>query len=217
MKKYVFLFLLMIFMSMAFAKFSYKEPWDFSGAVEVTRMFISLDYIASLAKSYIEETGSLQDGEVSVIKAVKILKRDEKALDIAKPPGEYHKYVHMKGDVVDYSDMTSILANRFLMLWASSTRSISFDDSIEHFHFNYFNIIDNSCLFKNSIGINDKGNISRYLYIGYKMHFPGKSGEYARECVKVIASMRNGYYFQDSSGTPYVNGDAILIRLEISK
>jgi hypothetical protein len=185
-------------------------------------IFIKLDYLGNLAEKYMWETGLAPEGEMNIVDALKTLHNGVKIDDPLQSPYDIRGYVLIKGNFVDYSDFTTILADRYLSL-GQKNRSFQYPESIEQ-HLegeeDQFLLGGGDFSFKKFMEQTDGKFVDNagYLYIGCEKsnYYDEDYQRYERELVNIITAMREDYYFSDSDGTPYNGGNAIFIRVKIS-
>jgi hypothetical protein len=189
--------------------------WTIGSATEYTKKFIHLDYVRFLCLEYIKKTGNFPKAKIysveEIMELLKIVMKNERS-EILRC--SFHSYIHENGDIVDYDNIASVLANRFMCLWYAA-KTIHPPKREEIFMFfdkepeeNFLRISGKPSFL--TFDIRDD-----YLYICQSL----LTGSYKKaeiEYAKIISSLRQGYYFSDIYGTPYNGGNEILIRVKIS-
>jgi hypothetical protein len=169
--------------------------------IHVKFPFIMLDYISDLAVEYMERTGqtppNVPPGRAK--KCIDILSHKEKKDD-------FLAYIKRKNEAVAGSDITVSLSQLFF----AEMEEIK---SIEHHQYRSFDLNSEDSYLLSSYdimyAIKTEGT---FLYIGFLVFL---NGDIEKEGLRVIASMRDGCYFQDYGGTPYRGGNVIMIRIKI--
>jgi hypothetical protein len=170
----------------------------------VLSTLVELDYLSSLAEGYILEAEesplNIPKVELFFVDAVRLLKNIQAknkeqvmAKDLHEIFEQYSEYVEFKSKSCDNQDVSALLAFRLMSSVNGAIKNIA------------------PIGFPFPLYIVKKE--AEFLYIGVEdYHLSSNSHQ---EYVKIIASMRNGYYFQDVNGTPYLNGDVIFVRLRV--
>jgi hypothetical protein len=198
---------------------AYNAEWPRGAAFEYTKRFIHLDYVAFLCLEYIKKTGEFPKAKTySVEEISELLKFVMKNEESEIVRCSFHNYIHENGDIVDYDNMASVLANRFMCLWYAMT-GISYNS-------NKYQLEDIFAFFDEQpeeefLRIHRKPSYlsftirGDYMYIWQSQTTCKSSYKNAEtEYTKIISLLREGYYFSDIYGTPYNGGDKIMIRIK---
>jgi hypothetical protein len=169
-------------------------------------LFIKIEYITYLSEHYVKATGMIPGGKMSFRDASMWFINIGNELNINELTQTPYDFLNSKINNVNNEDLISILALRYSY---SKTRS---QTDVNNFIFNFKG--DEFCFFEDVVQAKE-----RFLYIGFKLNqdLLMLKKQPSQEYTEVLVAMREGHYFKDSAGTPYDNGDMIMIRIKISE
>jgi hypothetical protein len=171
--------------------------------VIVCSFFLKIDYISLWVERYINSGNYIPENKFNFLSALNLLRGNSKEGEIAEISGEFADYVQSLRASSDDSELPVIMANIVL----DSAKK----QDIDRFYKFYNSERLNFEMGTNQSAINNSDNY-KYLYLIFSLeNFSLDNQSYA----KVLISMRDGYYFQDTKGTLYKEGTKVMVRFKL--
>jgi hypothetical protein len=160
-----------------------------------------IDYISLWVAQYINSNNFIPEGEFGCLSALEFFRDQE---NITGLDDNLLDYLQRQITSSDDVDLPVIMAN-IILEYAKKN-----DDVNRYYNFN------NNELLSFEIGTNQSATNNsddyKYLYLIFSLeNFSLDNQSYA----KVLISMRDGYYFQDTKGTPYEEGIKVMVRFRL--
>jgi hypothetical protein len=168
-------------------------------------VFARLEHISYLLKSYIEKQHTVPEGDYSLTQLLSILRSESEVLLDRNGYESFLSFLHSDGMV----DGTDPLLMKMLLPKVSETLWRRHQLGDDKYHGDGY--IDKYIIVRDI-------NSPNQLYFGIQMiNFMPRLGRDRITCVypKVLASIRNGYYYSNVLGVQYDGSNTIFIKLKM--
>jgi hypothetical protein len=206
--QWVFVLVMALFLLYKHTPFLFSHDTVFLNQWHMSqRYLVVLDYLADLTGNFVKKTGLMPSGKIKFFDAYVLLSKYVDEKDSPDLVGNIYDYICYKKSN-DEDDFISLIEN--YRSWDIFRSTQGRPNNISGI-IGYLNPENTYCLFESEYGKDD------FLYIGIIIHEESvyKNNPYEREYWKILISMRENYYFAGSDGTPYKNGDVIMLRMKI--